>query len=321
MSAPRFSIISCFYNSVHRLEAYFAALERLQFDPGTVEFLFVDNASRDDTGGQLRSRSTRLNAPVQLLHEAIPGLMHARCTGVAQARGDRIVFLDDDNEPAPDYIRELVRLEGTFPEAVLLTGNCRLPQEYHVPPSLEGALPLIIIRDLPGEFSYRLTTYTHSHMPWGAGFTAPRAALIEACSVWLKTDKKVVGRTGTKLSGGEDYWLAHFLTRKSNQVVFSDRLKMIHRVDPGRLEAAYLGRLAFENGTEFLTHLAAILEIKPQLELQMPSNFRLWLQASVGLPLKLLRFMVKADGTTFLHAASSLGLTFSLLLRHFPGRK
>ena len=89
---------------------YFAALRALDLAGYSVEYVFVDNASCDVTAARLPVEAARLISPSRVLSEATPGLMFARCTGVAAAGGEFVLFLDDDNEPEPDYLIQLDRL-------------------------------------------------------------------------------------------------------------------------------------------------------------------------------------------------------------------
>lgn len=315
MSELRFSIVTCFYNSARRLERYLQALRRLDLQGEDVEFVFVDNASRDDTMECLRSASGSLPARVTLLTEPNPGLMHARSSGVAAAQGEFVLFLDDDNEPEPDYLKELSRLVDQYRDAVLFTGNCVLPEEYPAELGNAGVLPLLVIRELKGEFSFQLDTLVPPHIPWGAGLFARRSELVTACAAWSRGDVGITGRRGEQLSGGEDIWLAHYLTRTGTPVVFSDRLRITHRLDRDRFQAGYLARLGLENGLGHLALVEAVLEVKPQLRHSRLGGGHVLKVCLVVLPVRILLFLLRRDIATLTAAASQLGYTYSLLCR------
>lgn len=322
MSDIRFSIITCFFNSAHRLENYFAALRALDVAGRRVEFILVDNASRDATPAGLQAGLAGLGAPARILAESRPGLMYARCTGLAAARGEFVLFLDDDNEPAPDYLAELDRLIAAHPSAAMFTGNTVLPSGYPVDAGNTGALPLLVVRELPGEFAFILDTFHSPHFPWGAGLFARREALGQACRAWLAGGSQAItGRAGGKLSGGEDIWLAHFLTRHGERVVFSDRLRLVHRMDPERLRPTYLGRLAFENGVEHAQLVAAIRMLKPALPASRTGRNGLAWAILVRLPWLALQCCRRRDTTSFTRVASALGHAYGLLFAIAGGEK
>lgn len=301
---PRFSLITCFFNSARRLPDYFAALRRLRVSEGEVEFLFVDNASTDDTATQLKALSQGLAGTVQILHDPRSGLMHARCCGVAAAKGEFVLFLDDDTEPEPDYLEQLRRLIDEHPAAVCITGNCVLPPGYEAPLRGADALAILTIRRLSGEFSYRLDGFYPPAFPWGAGLFARAQALRAACSAWAAGSSGILGRTGTSLSGGEDIWLVHWLARDSAPIVFSEKLVLVHRFDRARLAPAHLARLARENGEQEASIIEAIAALKPGLGLRTPSSYRTLL---VRLPYRLIRFWLTPDGNSLVAANRALG--------------
>ncbi|MGA7878789.1 MAG: glycosyltransferase family 2 protein [Desulfoferrobacter sp.] len=49
----------------------------------------------------------------------------ARNTGIVEASGDIIAFLDDDCVPAGDFLGQVLRLHAEYPHAVLINGNLR----------------------------------------------------------------------------------------------------------------------------------------------------------------------------------------------------
>lgn len=72
------------------------------------EFLLVDDASTDGTSDMLRQAARELPHATVLTHETNRGISQARNTGLAQARGDYVTFLDGDDWYAPGYLDELL---------------------------------------------------------------------------------------------------------------------------------------------------------------------------------------------------------------------
>jgi len=102
------SIIICTRDHAESLRATLEALGRV-FVPErwTVEVLVVDNGSTDPTPAVVRE--ARLSTmTVRYVLESRPGQSRARNAGLAVARGDIILFTDDDVRPAPDWLERLV---------------------------------------------------------------------------------------------------------------------------------------------------------------------------------------------------------------------
>jgi glycosyltransferase involved in cell wall biosynthesis len=97
------SIVLCTYNNADRLKITLHSLCRIQLS-GAVdwELIIVDNNSTDNTKDVIHSFSDRL--PIIYLYEPEQGKSNALNTGVHQARGDLIVFADDDVRPNPNWL-------------------------------------------------------------------------------------------------------------------------------------------------------------------------------------------------------------------------
>jgi glycosyltransferase involved in cell wall biosynthesis len=77
------------------------------------ELIVVDDGSTDATASVIRELSTKPKQTRLITLTANRGKAAALNLGVAQARFDKLVFLDDDDRPAPGYLRALSNaLEG-----------------------------------------------------------------------------------------------------------------------------------------------------------------------------------------------------------------
>lgn len=65
----------------------------------------------DDAGGRVC---------LSFLHEPRPGISHARNTALAAARGDGVLFLDDDQEPTPMLIAHYLRAQASTGAPILI---------------------------------------------------------------------------------------------------------------------------------------------------------------------------------------------------------
>ncbi len=105
---PLISLIVCTRNRADELAKTLAALARIQIPPGGAELVIVDNASTDDTPQVIRQAGLA-NLPVRSIEQPLPGLSNARNLGLRAARGEIIIFTDDDVRPAGDWVMELAR--------------------------------------------------------------------------------------------------------------------------------------------------------------------------------------------------------------------
>jgi glycosyltransferase involved in cell wall biosynthesis len=91
------------------------------------ELIVVDDGSTDDTRRFLEAQSDpRIRF---ILRESPGGPSVARNAGLAEARGDLIMFLDDDDLLRPETLAKLSEALRAHPEALAATAACRLYTE------------------------------------------------------------------------------------------------------------------------------------------------------------------------------------------------
>jgi glycosyltransferase involved in cell wall biosynthesis len=225
-----------------RLERTLEAL-RAQTLPATKwETIIVDNASSP----ALHRETLPAIAPefLRVIAEPQPGLTHARRAGLRAATGGIIVFADDDNVLAPDYLEHTVRLVTAHPRVGAFGG--RSVPEFETPPAAWvheffdllalrdlGAAPIIVPAETPPR-TYPLCA------PIGAGMVLRR----EAAALWLAApDRGLSDRRGNELTSGGDNDIVLTIFCAGWDVAYFPELVLTHLIPAGRLDAAYLARL------------------------------------------------------------------------------
>ena len=110
ISRPRLSVIVCTRNRGVRLNRFLDQMRQLVSPPGGWELVLVDNASSDGTPAVIEGFTRQ--APMSCHHVHAPqcGLARARNVGLAAARGEILVFTDDDCYPSPDYLCSIAKV-------------------------------------------------------------------------------------------------------------------------------------------------------------------------------------------------------------------
>ena len=98
---PRISVVVCTYNGARTLRDTLDALA--QVDYPDYEVIVVDDGSRDDTA------LIAADYDVTLIGTENRGLSSARNTGLANASGEIVAYIDDDAYPDPQWLRFLAR--------------------------------------------------------------------------------------------------------------------------------------------------------------------------------------------------------------------
>lgn len=101
------SVIICTRNRASFLKDTLAAFEKVRVPPRwRVEMVVVDNGSSDHTAAVIAAASL---SSIEFRHvrEPLPGKSRAQNTALSEARGEVLLFTDDDVEPAEDWIEKM----------------------------------------------------------------------------------------------------------------------------------------------------------------------------------------------------------------------
>jgi glycosyltransferase involved in cell wall biosynthesis len=128
----RITVAICTWNRSKSLNATLSSLQRLIVPPEVDwELLIVNNNCTDDTD-QITERFAE-HLPVRLLHERKQGLSNARNCAVEVAKGDYILWTDDDVIVDPNWLVAYVNAARTWPDATLFGGPIKLKLEGRPP--------------------------------------------------------------------------------------------------------------------------------------------------------------------------------------------
>ena len=128
----RASIIITTRNRASLLRGTLESFRRLVVPAAlSTELLVVDNASSDESAEVIKSTGLP-QLPVRYLYEPGPGQSNARNSGLAHARGEIILFTDDDVRIPPNLLEAMCRpiLCG---HADAVAGGVKLAPELHRP--------------------------------------------------------------------------------------------------------------------------------------------------------------------------------------------
>ena len=203
------------------------------------EIIVVDDGSTDNTRGVVRDYAARPDSPetryVRLDHR---GVNASRNEGLLHARGDLILFLDDDASIPSTWIQAFLDSKEQFPEAECLGGRIK--------PRFEAALPRMCserhLKDIGFDMGVEARDVS---FVCGGNMMISRKALDRVGSfsedIWLGTSLAGSGY------GDESEWEAR-LHRAGGQIVYLPDAWMWHRRGAKELTRRALLRSSWSRG-------------------------------------------------------------------------
>jgi len=116
MSEAKLSIIIPTYNRKTILKRTLDAYMQQTARDAILEILVIDDGSADGTGELVMQAAKTSPVPIRYLFQQNSGLSAARNHGIREARGELILFGDDDIIPAPNLVAEHLAWHQKHPE-------------------------------------------------------------------------------------------------------------------------------------------------------------------------------------------------------------
>lgn len=115
MTAARISIIVPTQRRAQPLAlATRSVFAQVGIDLAEIEIVVVDNDSVTSALPVVQQLETETAVPIVYVHEARPGVAHARNAGLAAASGELIAFLDDDEEAPTGWLAALLATQAKY---------------------------------------------------------------------------------------------------------------------------------------------------------------------------------------------------------------
>ncbi|MBD2070603.1 glycosyltransferase [Leptolyngbya sp. FACHB-671] len=240
------SVIICTHNPrPNYLQKVLNALRSQTLSTDNWELLLVDNAS-----DKLLASEIDLSWHPQSRHirEEELGLTPARLRGMAEATGETLVFVDDDNVLAPDYLEVTLQISQNHP-SIGAWGGQTLPEFEVSPPEWTkpfwGYLALREVdRDQWSNLLHQLET-----TPYGAGLCVRKTVTDQyAADVQNHPVRSKLGRRGASSTDEiplscEDIDLAYTACDLGLGTGLFTALKLTHLIPANRLTQEYFSRL------------------------------------------------------------------------------
>ena len=232
----RLTVAICTYNRSRLLRQTLEGVARQSYPKGEYEVLVIDNNSTDDTAAVVASFAAVDPAPRYLLEPA-QGLDHARNRGVREARGDIIVFADDDILVEADWLAQMSAPFGADTHVRIGAVGGEV-----IPVFPDGVPAWIAGWHRPLGYRTDAGPIPAHQSPMGANLAIPKAVFAE-----LGPFNTTLDRQGDKLFSGGDEEMVRRIRAAGMEVWFAPKAKILHQMPQGRTTFRYARRHAFDS--------------------------------------------------------------------------
>lgn len=260
---PDISVIVCTHNPRNDyLSRTLDALARQTLPREKWELVVVDNASDQplavsvDLSWHARARHVR---------EDQIGLTPARLRGIAESSAGLLVFVDDDNVLASDYLERAAVIHASY--AFLgAFGAGVIDPEFEAKPrdELGSWLSLLALRTIP-TIRWSNNASDAGSIPWGAGLCVTRAIadLYRQAVARLEVTAMLDRKAERLFSGGDDLfsWTAASVGRGFG--IFPE-LRVLHLISATRLTRHYFLRLVEDHAFSAAVLHYLLARVEPQ---------------------------------------------------------
>jgi GT2 family glycosyltransferase len=233
---PFISVAIATYNRAGLLRQTLEGVTRQAYPKDRYEIIVIDNNSTDSTR-QITEDFTDANPAPRYVLERKQGLSCARNRVIAEARGDIIVFADDDILVEPDWLEQLATPFEQNPA--------------HPPAAVGGEVIPVFPNGLPawiaawhGPLALRPDTgpLGPRQFPMGANLAIRRDVFAQAGLF-----NESLGRQAGRLLGGEETEFLRRVRALGLEVWFAPRAKVLHQLPASRTTLNYAARHAFDS--------------------------------------------------------------------------
>ena len=236
------SVVICTHNPrTNYLDRSLKALRAQCLRLDDWELLIIDSQSDKPLADRI---NLGWHPAARIVREDTLGLTPARLRGIRAARGDLLVFVDDDNVLDADYLEVALHVAEEKPFLGAWSGQCRPEFESPPPDWTRRYFGNLVLREFAKDVWSNLPRLAET-MPCGAGLCVRQHVADYYLNLHESGARSFqLDRAGSSLLSGGDNDLAACACAVGLGVGLIAALRLVHLMPPERLSVDYHARLA-----------------------------------------------------------------------------
>lgn len=237
----KLSVILCTHKMSETLKDCITAICNQTADPGCYELVFVNNNFREAALKELVQDFKAQYRQLEISYITAPqkGLSFARNAGLWAARGEYVLYVDDDAVMDKSVVAETIRTLDLDEEIGVMGGEVRLT----VPEKAKELVTKNTIglwSDLRIEGSEIRYARDYGEFPYGANFAARCSELRR-----IGGFRTGYGRVGNNFAGGEETLVSFMMETIHKKIALNPKSFVEHRIDPERFNIQHIEKTAY----------------------------------------------------------------------------
>ena len=220
-----FSVIIITRNRAATIPPTLTALRTIDYPPEKFEVIVVDNGSTDNTPEVVPVTLQTAKFQWKIVHEPVKGLCSARNSGLIEAKGEWVVYLDDDALPITSWLTAYENATKSYPSAVAMGGPVELAPDTKRPwwwcSRFEWSMSC-------QDYGDNLRVYPKYAHPYGLNMAIRRSTLLEQDGFDARMDE-----IGSNLGDETEFFLR--LLKSNHELVYVPDTLVVHCLPSDRL--------------------------------------------------------------------------------------
>ena len=234
--------IICTYNRAKYIGNLLESLAANDLPKSEYEIVLVDNNCTDNTREICEVfAAAHKDVNFRYVTEPEQGLSAARNKGIKEARGELLVYVDDDALVDPNYLRDYTEWFAAHPGTMACGGPIEPLYETAEPAWMTPYTKALLTAWM--NYGNKVREYPKGRYP-GGGNAAYRKEVFEKVGLF----NTALGRKGTNLMGSEEKDIFDKMHALGMQVLYLPTPVLHHIIPQTKLEPDYFNRLTLQIG-------------------------------------------------------------------------